>query len=87
MIPRAVDHVFRVTENMKQQGWEYTFEGQFLEIVRLSLRDFVLASHHPTVQRNDHRPPRSRNDDDSIVQQRRCHDLHAAEREEARDPP
>ena len=34
MIPRAVEQVFRVTEELKSKGWEYTLEGQFLEIVR-----------------------------------------------------
>ena len=34
MIPRAVDQVFQVTEDLKSKGWEYTHEGQFLEIVR-----------------------------------------------------
>src|ERR1700677_2270993 len=33
MIPRAVDQVFQVTEELKSKGWEYTLEGQFLEIV------------------------------------------------------
>ena len=37
MIPRAVDQVFQVTEELKSKGWEYTLEGQFLEIVCLSL--------------------------------------------------
>jgi kinesin family protein C1 len=34
MIPRAVDQVFQVAEELKSKGWEYTLEGQFLEIVR-----------------------------------------------------
>lgn len=33
MIPRAVEQVFRVAEEMKYKGWEYKMEGQFLEIV------------------------------------------------------
>lgn len=37
MIPRAVEQVFRVTEELKAKGWEYKLEGQFLEIVRLLL--------------------------------------------------
>jgi Microtubule binding len=37
MIPRAVDQVFQVTEELKSKGWEYTLEGQFLEIVRIYL--------------------------------------------------
>ena len=34
MIPRAVEQVFRVAEEMRSKGWEYKIEGQFLEIVR-----------------------------------------------------
>ncbi len=34
MIPRAFDQIFRVTRDLKTKGWEYTLEGQFLEIVR-----------------------------------------------------
>lgn len=34
MIPRAVDQVFRVAEDLRSKGWEYRMEGQFLEIVR-----------------------------------------------------
>lgn len=33
MIPRAVDQVFRVAEDLRSKGWEYQMEGQFLEIV------------------------------------------------------
>ena len=33
MIPRAVEQVFQVTEELTSKGWEYTLEGQFLEIV------------------------------------------------------
>lgn len=36
MIPRAVEQVFRVAEEMKSKGWEYKMEGQFLEIVGAS---------------------------------------------------
>ena len=44
MIPRAVDQVFRVAEEMKSKGWEYKMEGQFLEIVIcLFLCDFDLS--------------------------------------------
>lgn len=35
MIPRAVQQVFRVAEDMREKGWEYKIEGQFLEIVSL----------------------------------------------------
>ena len=33
MIPRAVEQVFAVTEELKSKGWIYKLEGQFLEIV------------------------------------------------------
>lgn len=33
MIPRAVEEVFKVTEELGSKGWTYTMEGQFLEIV------------------------------------------------------
>jgi kinesin family protein C1 len=33
MIPRALAQVFAVTNELKSKGWEYTMEGQFLEIV------------------------------------------------------
>jgi len=62
MIPRAVEQVFRGTEQMKMKGWEYKMEGQFLEIVRIirskekpSPQFFLL-----TVQRNYQRPSRER---------------------------
>ena len=34
MIPRAVEQVFRVADELKTKGWQYKMEGQFLEIVR-----------------------------------------------------
>ena len=37
MIPRAVEQVFAVTDELKNKGWEYKMEGQFLEIVRVEL--------------------------------------------------
>ncbi|KAG6867872.1 hypothetical protein C0993_009946 [Termitomyces sp. T159_Od127] len=44
MIPRAVEQVFRVTEDMKSKGWTYTLEGQFLEIYNETIND-LLGSH------------------------------------------
>ena len=41
MIPRAVRQVFETAESSGAQGWDYTMEGQFLEIVRLPLRPFL----------------------------------------------
>lgn len=34
MIPRAIAKIFDTTERLKEQGWAYELEGQFLEIVR-----------------------------------------------------
>lgn len=33
MIPRAVRQLFQTGDEMRSKGWEYTMEGQFLEIV------------------------------------------------------
>jgi kinesin family protein C1 len=46
MIPRAVDQVFQVTEELKSKGWEYTLEGQFLEIVRSVVARSVGSGSH-----------------------------------------
>lgn len=35
MIPRAVNEVFRAADTLKNKGWEYSIEGQFLEIVSI----------------------------------------------------
>ncbi|KAI9573922.1 kinesin-domain-containing protein [Boletus coccyginus] len=34
MIPRAVNEVFRAADALKNKGWEYSMEGQFLEIIK-----------------------------------------------------
>ncbi|KAI9464465.1 P-loop containing nucleoside triphosphate hydrolase protein [Lactarius psammicola] len=41
MIPRAVEQVFQVTEELKSKGWEYTLEGQFLEIYNETINDLL----------------------------------------------
>jgi len=41
MIPRAVEQVFRVAEEMKAKGWEYTMEGQMLEIYNETINDLL----------------------------------------------
>jgi hypothetical protein len=60
MIPRAVEQVFRVAEHMKTRGWEYSIEGEFLEIVGPSkklLFHFTDDRRSFIVQRNNTRPP------------------------------
>ncbi|KAI0306050.1 kinesin-domain-containing protein [Multifurca ochricompacta] len=41
MIPRAVEQVFQVTEELKSKGWEYALEGQFLEIYNETINDLL----------------------------------------------
>ncbi|ESK93165.1 kinesin family protein [Moniliophthora roreri MCA 2997] len=41
MIPRAVEQVFRVSQDLKSKGWEYTMEGQFLEIYNETINDLL----------------------------------------------
>ncbi|KAF7296405.1 Kinesin-like protein [Mycena chlorophos] len=61
MIPRAVAQVFRVAEDLKDKGWSYTMEGQFLEIYNETITDLLAPTpapgdpprkheihHHPT---------------------------------------
>ncbi|KAF7345682.1 Kinesin-like protein [Mycena venus] len=61
MIPRAVAQVFRVAEELKDKGWTYTMEGQFLEIYNETITDLLSPPpapgdpprkheihHHPT---------------------------------------
>ncbi|KAF7309350.1 Kinesin-like protein [Mycena indigotica] len=61
MIPRAVAQVFRVADELKDKGWTYTMEGQFLEIYNETITDLLSPNpapgdpprkheihHHPT---------------------------------------
>ncbi|TFY69301.1 hypothetical protein EVJ58_g500 [Rhodofomes roseus] len=41
MIPRAVEQVFRVAEELRNKGWEYKMEGQFLEIYNETINDLL----------------------------------------------
>lgn len=41
MIPRAVEQVFRVAEQLRSKGWEYKMEGQFLEIYNETINDLL----------------------------------------------
>lgn len=45
MIPRAVDQVFRDTEQLASKGWSYVIEGQFLEIYNESISDLLSSSN------------------------------------------
>ncbi|RCH92118.1 kinesin-like nuclear fusion protein, partial [Rhizopus stolonifer] len=41
MIPRAVNQIYRVAQQLKQLGWHYTMEGQFLEIYNETIHDLL----------------------------------------------
>lgn len=45
MIPRAIDMIFTVSSQLRDRGWKYQMEGQFLEVynevVSLSQRHVV----------------------------------------------
>ncbi|KAG8220793.1 kinesin-domain-containing protein [Butyriboletus roseoflavus] len=41
MIPRAVNEVFKAADALKSKGWEYSMEGQFLEIYNETINDLL----------------------------------------------
>lgn len=41
MIPRAVKQIYDVAQKLKRVGWEYTMEGQFLEIYNKTIHDLL----------------------------------------------
>ncbi|OJT12414.1 Kinesin-like protein klpA [Trametes pubescens] len=41
MIPRAVEQVFRVADELKSKGWQYKMDGQFLEIYNETINDLL----------------------------------------------
>lgn len=41
MIPRAVNEVFRAAETLRDKGWKYKLEGQFLEIYNETINDLL----------------------------------------------
>lgn len=41
MIPRAVQQIYDVAQKLKRVGWEYTMEGQFLEIYNETIHDLL----------------------------------------------
>ncbi|KAJ7088855.1 kinesin-domain-containing protein [Mycena belliarum] len=60
MIPRAVAQVFRVTEELKDKGWTYTLDGQFLEIYNETITDLLSpppAANEPPRKHEIHHHP------------------------------
>jgi kinesin family protein C1 len=41
MIPRAVQQIFATAEKLKEKGWVYTMEGQFVEIYNETVHDLL----------------------------------------------
>ncbi|KAF8449247.1 P-loop containing nucleoside triphosphate hydrolase protein [Boletus edulis BED1] len=41
MIPRAVNEVFKAADTLRSKGWQYTMEGQFLEIYNETINDLL----------------------------------------------
>ncbi|CEP08137.1 hypothetical protein [Parasitella parasitica] len=41
MIPRAVQQIYEVVQQLKQFGWEYQMKGQFLEIYNETINDLL----------------------------------------------
>ncbi|KAJ2730301.1 kinesin-like nuclear fusion protein [Coemansia sp. BCRC 34962] len=44
IIPRAVKQIYENTSKLAERGWEYTLEGQFLEIYNETLQDLLTPS-------------------------------------------
>ena len=41
MIPRAVQQIYKTAERLKDKGWVYQVEGQYLEIYNETIRDLI----------------------------------------------
>ncbi|KAG8830611.1 kinesin-like nuclear fusion protein [Serendipita sp. 399] len=48
MIPRAVRQLFQTGNGMKSKGWEYTMDGQFLEIYNETINDLLGSGEFDT---------------------------------------
>ncbi|KAH8824174.1 P-loop containing nucleoside triphosphate hydrolase protein [Flagelloscypha sp. PMI_526] len=44
LIPRAVEHLFESIEELKERGWTYSIEGQFVEIYNETIHDLLLPA-------------------------------------------
>ncbi|KAJ1739898.1 kinesin-like nuclear fusion protein [Coemansia sp. RSA 989] len=55
IIPRAVRQIYETTSSLAQRGWEYSLEGQFLEIYNETIQD-LLAPSARSAQANGKQP-------------------------------
>ncbi|KAJ2112281.1 kinesin-like nuclear fusion protein [Coemansia sp. RSA 922] len=53
IIPRAVKQIYENTSKLTERGWEYTLEGQFLEIYNETLQDLLAPSGRGGAQAGD----------------------------------
>ncbi|KAJ1918189.1 kinesin-like nuclear fusion protein [Mycoemilia scoparia] len=44
IIPRAVRQIYETTEMLRSKGWEYTLDGQFVEIYNETIQDLLASS-------------------------------------------
>ena len=47
MIPRAVNQIYVSAEKLKEKGWSFLIEGQYLEIYNETIRDLI-CTHDPS---------------------------------------
>ncbi|KAJ2892311.1 kinesin-like nuclear fusion protein, partial [Coemansia aciculifera] len=53
IIPRAVKQIYENTGKLAERGWEYTLEGQFLEIYNETLQDLLAPTGRGDKQASD----------------------------------
>ncbi|KAJ2345604.1 kinesin-like nuclear fusion protein [Coemansia sp. RSA 2618] len=46
IIPRAVKQIYQNTSKLAERGWEYSLEGQFLEIYNETIQDLLAPAAH-----------------------------------------
>jgi kinesin family protein C1 len=70
MIPRGVKQIFDTAEKLKEKGWVYTMEAQYLEIYNETLRDLLSDSVGTTKKleiRHDHHQGTTKVTDATVV--------------------
>ncbi len=65
MIPKTVRQIFEASENLKEKGWKYEFEGQFLEIYNENIND--LLGNPNEIDKSKHEIKHNMKDQKTIV--------------------